>query len=276
MNIESDGGSAEVYLSGAHVTAFQPRDEDPVLWMSKKSAFVEGKAIRGGVPICFPWFGAHPGDATLPSHGLVRQRPWSVESVAKLANGAVEATLSISSDSDTLKVWPHEFRLVFSVVVSDMLSVTLEVHNPGPNSIAVTDALHSYFAVSDVRSVELHGLDGFQYIGKLRESEGPIIQRGPIRFVSETDRPYLSTTDSCTINDTGMNRSIVIHKRGSLSTVVWNPWIYKAKRMPDFGDEEWMGMLCVETANVLRNEISIPAGASHSMEAIISVNRLGA
>lgn len=276
MTLRADGGWAEVYLHGAHVTHFQPDGEEPVIWMSGCSRFETGAPIRGGVPVCFPWFGSHPNEPDLPSHGLVRQQPWNVRSVAELEDGAVRAELEINSTHETLEVWPHSFNLVLTVTVCEQLTLALQVRNPADTPFTYTEALHTYYAVSDIRTVELHGLDGTEYVDKLLETESTMNQCGPVRFTAETDRPYLDTTSDCLIEDIDLNRLIRIRKRGSNTTVVWNPWVSKARRMEDFCDDEWPAMLCVETANVLRNAVSLAGGHTHTMETIISIERLEA
>ena len=273
MELRGEHGSAEIYLHGAHLTAFRPGGADPVLWMSEKSEFEVGKPIRGGVPICFPWFGRHPSDPSQPAHGFVRLREWQVESVSRLPDGSVRASLRFESDTETLQIWPHSFSLLFTVTVSRSLTMQLEARNTGTQAFTMSEALHTYYAVSDIRTVDLYGLEDAEYLDKVLESDSPRTQRGPIRFTAETDRPYLDTAAPCVIEDAGLNRSVRIEKRGSYTTVVWNPWVSKARRMEDFGDDEWKQMLCVETANALRNAITVPAGASHLMETVISIEK---
>ena len=273
MTITAEGGSCELYLHGAHVTSFIPQGAEPVLWMSEKSAFEAGKPIRGGIPVCFPWFGRHPENPTLPSHGFVRLSEWHVDSVGKSGNGERTVTLGTRSGVSTQSIWPGAFAATITVTVSEKLTVELTVKNPGVTPITITEALHNYFAVSDIRFVTIDGLDGAGYLDTLLENQEPQIQRGSIQFTAETDRPYLDTQAPCTIDDPGMNRRITVEKTGSETTVVWNPWIAKARRMEDFGDGEWTGMVCLETANALKNAVTIPAGATHSMSTTISVEQ---
>ena len=270
MTVQARGGAAEIYLHGAHVTAFTPDDGDPVLWVSEASEFQNGKPIRGGVPVCFPWFGAHPSDPAMPSHGFVRLREWNVDSVSQLDAGAVEIRLSFEPDSRERELFPNPFRLTHIVTVSDTLSMKLEAVNTGSRPLMFTEALHSYFSISDIRIVEATGLDKTRYIDRLLETDLPLVQKGAIRFTAETDRPYIDTEAACVIEDVQKGRSIRIEKRGSQTTVVWNPWIAKSRRMPDFGNDEWTSMLCIETANAVKNAITLAPGASHTMEATIS------
>jgi len=261
-----------VYLHGAHVAHFQPAGERPVLWMSGESRFESGKPIRGGVPICFPWFGPKAGTADAPLHGLVRTRPWALRAVTP-EDGRLRATLELISDEATRGYFPHELRVSLDVAVGPSLSLTLTVRNPGPLPFTFEEALHSYFAVSDVRQVLLHGLEGVGFVDKTAAGARRPGDAGPIAIAAETDRVYLGTEARVTIEDPGWERRIVVSKSGSRTTVVWNPWVAKAKAMPDFGDDEWPGMVCVETANALDDALSLAPGQSQATTARIEVER---
>jgi D-hexose-6-phosphate mutarotase len=260
----ADGAEGELYLLGAHVASFRPPDGEQVLWISRESVFEEGSPIRGGIPVCFPWFGVNTSGQDLPNHGLVRQRVWQPKSIRRNESG-VTSILEIDSDDETVALWPYHFKLELAVVLSKRLSVDLTVHNIGGEDFTITEALHTYLSVSDIHAVSVEGLDGVEYIDKLSSSDKRSRQQGAISFAGETDRVYLDTAAACAVVDPGMNRKIVLEKRGSESTVVWNPWIEKAKRMPDYGDNEWTDMVCVETANALDNEVTVPAGGSHTI-----------
>jgi glucose-6-phosphate 1-epimerase len=253
-----------MYLHGAHVTHFQPAGHQPVLWMSKSSLFEPNKPIRGGVPICFPWFGPREGDPKSPAHGFARLREWSVESIKKQSNG--DATVTLVLDA------PEGFALQYAVTVGKTLEMRLDVQNRSAQTVKFEEALHTYLAVGDIKQVTVGGLSpGLKYIDKVggmntREQGDPVI-----RFTGETDRVYLDTTSTCVVNDPVMRRKIEIAKSGSNATVVWNPWINKAKAMPDFGDDEWPGMVCIETVNASKNAVELAAGATHSMTAKVRV-----
>jgi glucose-6-phosphate 1-epimerase len=262
---------AEVYLHGAHVTAWQPAGHAPVLWMSRASYWDAARPIRGGVPICFPWFGAHPSDTSAPSHGFARLRDWTLIEARDDGQGATHLAFRLTGDAPAPAAWPHPFEATFRVSVGPALLMTLEVRNPAAGAFSFEEALHTYFAVGDVRRVEITGLEGADYLDKVggttRRSQGP----EPIRFTAETDRVYLATQQACTISDPAQGRRIVVRKSGSDATVVWNPWVAKAKAMPDFGDDEWPGMVCVETGNVNVHAVTLAPGASHAMTAAIEV-----
>jgi glucose-6-phosphate 1-epimerase len=255
--LQTPEAEAHIYKHGAHVAHFQPRGQKPVLWMSTKSWFEPGKPIRGGVPICFPWFGPKKDDPSAPGHGLARLRDWTVE---HLVDHSLVFALALA---------PWEAR--FTVAVSAALTMTLEVRNTGTKPEQFEEALHTYLAVGDIRQVSVTGLENTDYldntVGLARKNQG----NEPIRFTGETDRVYLDTRATCIVNDPVWNRRLIIEKSGSDATVVWNPWIAKAKAMPDFGDDEWPGMLCIETANCKQHAVTLAPGATHKMQAVIRV-----
>jgi len=265
---------AHIYLHGAHVTYFEPEGTGPVLFLSDSSLFLPDKAIRGGVPIIFPWFGARAGQSAAPVHGFARTTPWEVEAISCGDDEAVDVTLRLRSNEETLKHWPHEFILRYRIAVSDTLTMSLELENVSDKPCVFEEALHTYLTVSDVRNIAISGLADAEYIDKVdalaRKREGD----APIRIVGETDRVYLHTQSACDVNDPGARRRLHVTKRGSDSTVVWNPWIVKAAALPDFGNDEWPRMLCIETANAADNTVTLAAGATHTMSATVACSAL--
>ena len=267
--VETPQADAEIYLHGAHVTHFQPRGQKLVLFMSEKSSFEPGKPIRGGIPICFPWFGARQDGREGPAHGFARLHEWELVSAGQKEDGAVTLGFRFISNAATRELWDEEFELTYAIVVGESLTVGLAVRNVSKKPIRVEEALHTYLSVSDARQVSIDGLKGVTYsdrVGTPRtETEGDV----PIRITAETDRIYMNTQSTCVVHDPGWQRRLVVEKAGSDSTVVWNPWIAKAKAMPDFGDDEWPSMLCVETCNVREHGITLSPGQSHTMGAVI-------
>jgi glucose-6-phosphate 1-epimerase len=264
IRIQTPRVDGEVYLHGAHVTHFQPQGQAPVLWMSKSSYFEDGKPIRGGVPICFPWFGPHATDSSLPGHGWARLAAWRLVSCGRTDNEGVAIELEHQVG---------DFQLSYTIRMGTELRLSLTTRLLLSSTQAQTfeDALHTYFAISDIRSVAVEGLESTAYIDKV----GGPVQRdatgSPIVFQGETDRVYLNTRHSCRLVDKGMMRTIQVSKSGSLSTVIWNPWIDKSKRMPDFGNDEWERMVCIETANVGDHAIHLKPGDLHTTEVTISL-----
>ncbi|HWB53010.1 MAG TPA: D-hexose-6-phosphate mutarotase [Tepidisphaeraceae bacterium] len=256
---------AYIYLHGAHVSHYRHRGQAPLLFLSEKSYFQSDRPIRGGVPICWPWFGPNKSNPNAPMHGLARISTWQLESTRQTETGDVEIVLSLTPNALSRSLWPNEFALKYTVTIGDALDLALTVTNTGDKSFSFEEALHTYFAVSDIRQIQLLGLGGSSYTTKVG-SAGTFNQPpDPLRFVSETDSVYTNNTANCTIVDPTNERQISVQKEGSNSTVVWNPWIAKAKAMPDFGDDEWPHMLCVETANVWNNAITLAGSQSHTL-----------
>jgi glucose-6-phosphate 1-epimerase len=273
--IDTDLAQAEIYLHGAHVAHFHPRQQaKPVLWLSGSSLFERDKPIRGGVPICFPWFGPKADDPKAPAHGVARLLPWTLERVRKNEDGSIVVALQLQSSDETRRRGaPGDFIVQHEISIGSNLELQLHVRNRGTSSFQFQEALHSYFTVGDVRQIAVRGLEGATYLDRLQDGKRLTQDRQPIRFGGETDRSYINTTAACTIEDAQLSRSITIEKSGSNTTVVWNPWTAKAKAMPDFGDDEWTGMVCIETANAHENTVKIPAGGEHVMTAHISARR---
>jgi glucose-6-phosphate 1-epimerase len=265
--ITASDAEAHVYLHGAHVTHYQPIGQLPVLFMSRKSHFASDKPIRGGIPVIFPWFGPRAGDPSAPAHGFARTTEWSVIGT-KLTGSAVSITLALFPSEATRRWFPQDFELRYEIQVGATLSLSLEVRNRSASNFAFEQALHTYLSVGDVRQANIEGLDGRTFIDKTAGGTRTI-QPGPLRIERETDRVYLDTTDDVRIADAHLHRNLLVTKTGSNTTVVWNPWIEKAKSMADFGDDEWPSMLCIETANASDNAVTLAPGQSHTMTATI-------
>ena len=262
-------GEALVYLQGAHVAHFQPEGGRPVLWMSAASRFERGKPLRGGVPICFPWFGPKAGSPEAPLHGYGRILAWTIRAVTRETDGSLRAIFELTPEAASRGGFPGELSLSLAVAVSRSLRMELTVRNVGRAAATFEEALHSYLAVSDVREARIRGLEGVGYVDKTAGMARKPGVPEPIAIAAETDRVYTGATGTVTVEDPGWRRRIVVGKRGSATTVVWNPWVAKAKAMPDFGDDEWTGMVCVETANALDDAIHLAPGASHVMTATL-------
>jgi glucose-6-phosphate 1-epimerase len=268
IDISTPEASGRVFLHGAHVATWQPAGHRPVLFMSTESHFTPGKAIRGGIPMIFPWFGARAGNPQTPQHGFGRTTIWELESLDRASDG-VSIALQLSDSDRTRANWPHAFHARFRVAFGARLGLALEIENRSTMAMTFEEAFHSYFAVSDVRNVSVTGLAQTEFIDKVDGATRKRLGTEPLTFSGETDRVFLNTRTATVLHDPGMKRQIGIEKTGSASTVVWNPWLTKAKAMADFGDEEWSGMLCIETANADENAIALAPGATHTMTAEI-------
>ncbi len=255
-------GLAHVYLHGAHVTHFQPHGERPVLWLSGCSQFEgghPGKAIRGGVPVCFPWFGpkADAGDA--PIHGFARLLPWSLLGVEPWSAG-LRASFELRDDDFTRRFFPGSFSLQLTVTVGRVLHLELATRNTGSAPFRFEQAFHSYFAVGDARRIVITGLEGASYLDRTQGGARKTLDRAPLVLTGETDRAFPGVRSPITISDLMWERRILIERAGSATAVVWNPWVAKAKAMPDFGDEEWTEMVCVESANAGGDALTLGPG----------------
>lgn len=264
VRIDTDHSRAALVTQGAQVIHFEPRGDHPLLFLSTKSRFETGKAVRGGVPICFPWFGSHPTDASLPAHGPARVSPWKLES-SENAGGSVRIRLSAD--------FPP-FHAEYQVEVSRKLKLGLRVRNESAEPARFECALHSYFAVSDVREVALKGLCGLRFLDKVPQSQGVVEADDELRLVGETDRIYADPGPTVEIRDPGLRRVIRVTKTGSTSTVLWNPWIEKARALPDLGDEEWQRFVCVETGAIGDGGITLQPGEAHVLTATIETRPL--
>ena len=262
---------AEIYQQGAHIAHWAVRGRKPVLFLSSKSFLAPGKPIRGGVPIIFPWFGPRSGDKPGPAHGFARTALWSVESARLLNSGAVEIAFGLAADQASRALGFDAFAVRFTATIGSALSMSLDVSNQSQAPLVFEEALHSYFAVSGVRDIAVHGLEGTTYIDKTDNFSCKVQPDAPIRIGKETDQVHLSSTSACVISDPSWDRRILISKTGSNSTVVWNPWIAKAAALEDMAPDEWQAMICVETANVADNAVTLAAGDSHRLTATVSV-----
>ena len=275
LRVDGPAAQGEIYLHGATVTGWTPAGGSPVLWLGSASRFARDTAIRGGVPICFPWFGARAGHPEAPSHGFARLSEWSL--VAAEDDGQdVTLRLRLTDDDRTrASAWPHRFEAVYTVVFGSRLSLALRVTNLSDEAVVFEEALHTYFEVRDIRAVEVSGLEGAAFRDRpagLTRGRPAAGEPGPVRFRSETDRTYLGTTARTAVHDAQAGRSVVVSKEGSAATVVWNPWIDKALALADFGDDDWKTMVCVEVCNVSDAAVQLAPGGSHTMAATFELD----
>jgi D-hexose-6-phosphate mutarotase len=266
LRVEGTTGSAEIYLQGAHVTHWQPTGSEPVLWMSAASTFAPATPIRGGVPICFPWFGKHPVG---PQHGWARTSDWTLLSATDDGTD-VRLTFGLSDSAETrASAWPHRFDARFEVVVGARLQLSLAVTNREDSEITFEESLHTYFAVSDVRDVAISGLGGLTYCDL---EETGFQSTDPLRLTGPMTRTLSGASGETVMTDA--TRQVRISRANAVDTVVWNPWSAQAASMPDFGDDEWTQMICVETANVGSSWVQLPAGETHTLVTTYGVEPL--
>lgn len=268
-DINNQYATATVFLHGAHVTSFRPKGQGEVLFLSGLSRFESGIAIRGGIPISWPWFADHPTDKSKPAHGFARISDWEVRGT-EIDGGASRIRLGLSDNQYTSSLWPHAFDLVFIITVDEEVHLELIAKNTGEEDFTISQAFHSYYHVSEINKVWAQGLDGCTYIDKVDNFQKKS-QRGRLEIKGETDRVYVDTAGDCLIHDPGLERKIRIKKQGSTSTVIWNPWIAKARQLRDLGDEDYTKFICVETANAADDLISLSPGSKHILSTNISI-----
>ncbi len=264
---------ANIALQGAHVATFQPRGEEPLIWLSPKAKFAPGKSIRGGVPLCWPWFGPHKTDSSLPGHGFARTVPWELLQTRANEDGSTFLRFGLIESDTTRTQWPHPCIAQLEVTVGKALRVELITTNTGNAPFELSEALHTYFYISDVGNMSIRGLEGCDYLDKVQDF-ARCTQQGPIVIESEVDRVYVNTEADCVIEDKGLKRAIRIAKQGSKSTVVWNPWTEKAEKMGDFGPALHRDMVCVESGNALENTLTVQPGETHRLVAVYSTEKL--
>jgi D-hexose-6-phosphate mutarotase len=264
--INNELGSARLCLQGAHLMSWQPKSQAvPVVWLSKDTRPAAGKSIRGGAPVCWPWFGAHAAESAYPGHGFARTVPWRVIESGSEPCGATRLTLRLVASDKTRTQWTDECNLDLTVIVGQSLRMEMTTENTGSADFVIGEALHTYFQIGDIGAVRVTGLEGCEYWDKVGGSNLRR-QEGAISFSGETDRVYINSGAECVIHDDKLKRRIHVAKSGSLSTVVWTPWIEKANKMGDMGQPEgWREMVCVESANAIENVVKVAAGSRHTL-----------
>ena len=272
--IKNAHAQSVIALQGAHIMTYQPSGMEPVVWLSPVAQLVKGKSIRGGVPICWPWFGAHASNPAFSSHGFARTALWQVMGSDSLPDGSTQIVFELPESSIPLDQWAYPCRARLVATVGKTLTVELSTENTGNGSFQIGEALHTYFAIGDVDALRITGMEGCTYLDKVGNAETRT-QHGAIEISSEVDRIYIDTEADCLIEDAGFKRRIRIVKSGSRSNIVWNPWIEKSAKMGDFGsDTGYRGMVCVESANAASNQVTINPGETHSLRVVYSTEQI--
>jgi len=267
IEINNARAHATISTYSGQVLSYRPKSQqDDLLFVSEKAYYEEGKAIKGGIPVCWPWFGADPDDLGRPAHGFVRNRQWEVTASESLADGSTKVALGLVDTDETRDIWPHPFKLSIEITVGDSLKVALLTHNKGDESITISQALHTYFYVGDISKVQVLGLNGTEYLDKV-DGFAQKTQAGPVTIDGEVDRIYQNVSGELVIDDASLGRRIRIASRGCSTAVVWNPWIEIAASMGDLEDGDYSRMICVETANAGTETVEIAAGDEYRLEA---------
>jgi len=269
--ITTPHATATVTPYGAHLLSCRfAADSDELLFLSEKALFQEGTAIRGGVPVCWPWFGPDPKQQGGPDHGLARTRMWDITSSELTRDNECVITFALTDTPETYALWPHRFRLTLKLTVGRELTMELTTENTGETPFELTQALHTYFSIGDIAHTEITGLEGCGYADKT-DGNTEKRQSGPIRIDNETDRIYAYEGNKILLHDRARQRTIRITSDGSRSVIVWNPWIRVCEQKADLATDDYRTMVCIETANAGNDIITLSAGESHRLMTVYDV-----
>jgi len=272
-NITNSFATFSLSLYGAQVLSYRPINElDDVFFLSDKAVYGNGKAIRGGVPICWPWFSDDAANLGMAPHGFARNQQWDVIAAKANQSGSTEIRLALSHTEDSLTIWPYEFKLVLDVIVGETLQMTLTTENVGKMPFTITQALHTYFNVSDVQNIQIIGLDGMQYLDKVTDFSEKS-QHGEITITDEVDRVYLDPPSRVILSDPDFGRDILITSTGNKTLVVWNPGAETVQRLSDLDTDNYKDFICIETANAKVDRVQVAAGQQHILTAVYQVQK---
>ncbi|HET6558984.1 MAG TPA: D-hexose-6-phosphate mutarotase [Prolixibacteraceae bacterium] len=270
LTVSNKYADVDICLYGAHITSFRPHNSGDLLWMSPESFFEEGKAIRGGIPVCFPWFGPHQTEPQLPQHGFARLMYWDVVETASLSSAETKVVLQLCSSEATKVYWPHDFCATLTVIAGSVLKVTLAVTNTSGIAFDYTCALHSYFNLSAIENLRIEGLQHTEYYNQLSGEKG--LQEEEILEITEPmTRHYLDTEAPVVMDDTIFKRRVRVAKAGSRTTTVWNPGAETSAAIADLPDDGFETFICVETVNAFNDVISLAPGDVHETTTMIGL-----
>lgn len=261
LRLQGKGGTVLVSRLGAQVLSCRTATGE-LLFTGSTAEHAPGKPVRGGIPLVFPWFGDHPTDKKLPAHGFARTQTWRVVGSAP----GPTVTLETSDDATTRAMWPHAYRLQFTISVAQHPTFRLEIENRGTTPFRCEEALHTYFAVGSVHTASVHGLESVAHTETAREPEGPWDPRAPLRFRAETDRVFHGTPDTIELRAPALRRTVTLASRGARSAIVWTPWPNKAARLSGLGPDDWQKFCCIETANCKQDALELASGQRHVLE----------
>ena len=267
ISITNSSAKALISIYAGQVLSFQPAGEsDDLMFLSDKAYYQEGKAIKGGVPICWPWFGPDPDGSGRPAHGFVRNRLWNLLTTEITQTGETKVVLGLVDTEETRAIWPHSFELAIAISVGKTLTLELITRNTDVKAFSITQAFHTYFSVGDIDQVKVLGLEGKNYIDKVEKGVQKQ-QEGAIKIASEVDRIYTNTSGKLVIDDDKLKRRIIITSQGSKTAVVWNPWAEICSQMADLDNEAYKKLICVETTNAADDIVIIEPGQSFNLVA---------
>ena len=271
IKVENEYASALISIYGAQVLSYKLKLKDggnnELLFVSESAYFEEGKAIKGGIPICWPWFGRDPENLGRQMHGFARNMLWQLEDTSSTSAGDTKIVLSLTESKDSYKLWPHDFKVILTITIGKSLHLSLQTVNTGKEAFTITQALHTYFSIADIQQVQLEGLDGVQYLDMVNGANKTEVQMDGVTVNQEVDRIYTDAPNYATLIDTKSQREVTIKTSGSKTTVVWNPWIDISKSSGDLNDDAYQRFICVETANAAEDVVLVEPNESFKIEA---------
>ena len=271
IKVENEYASALISIYAAQVLSYKLKLEDggnnELLFVSESAYFEEGKAIKGGIPICWPWFGRDPENLGRQMHGFARNMLWQLEDTSSTSAGDTKIVLSLTESKDSYKLWPHDFKVILTITIGKSLHLSLQTINTGKEAFTITQALHTYFSIADIQQVQLEGLDGVQYLDMVNGANKTEVQLDGVNVNQEVDRIYTDAPNYATLIDTKSQREVTIETSGSKTTVVWNPWIDISKSSGDLNDDAYQRFICVETANAAEDVVLVEPNESFKIEA---------
>ena len=267
LKISNQYATAVISLYGGQVLSYKKQGYQDLLFLSECAYYEKAKAIKGGIPVCWPWFGNDPENKGRPAHGFARNALWSLLSTKQLESGATEIVMQLTQSEQSKQLWPYDFELRLEIVVSDELSLNLCTKNTDNESFIITQALHTYFSVADISETYVHGLDGCDYLDKAKSNTGPEdkTQIGKVVFEQEVDRIYLNVPDKLVLEDKAKNKRVKINSQNNKTAVVWNPWEELSKQSTDLDDDAYKRFVCIETANAANDIIKLEPGKSFNL-----------
>ena len=259
VDVDTPLCKARIFMQGAQIDLFQPKGKKPLLWVSSADDYQPGSGIRGGIPICWPWFGM-TDNPDWPQHGFARTSLWTLESV-QMRSEAVELKFALQITEENRQYWPHDTRVEVMFILADTLTVSLTNTNLSDQPVPLTQALHTYFPINDIHQLRASGFEGSQYI---EFGEGPYQQTtDEVVFDRETDRVYTQLSQNQQLHTP--DGIIEVSRENSQSAVLWNPWIDKSQRLSRFNSDDYLSMVCLEAANVLEDKVTLLPNESHTL-----------
>lgn len=275
VKVKNQAAEATISFLGAQLISFIPNGFTETIWLSKASKFVDGNPIRGGIPICWPWFGKNQDDPNLPMHGFARHTLWDLENISPIDDKTTMVIFVLKPNKESRKLWNYDFTLRAIFTISDTLEVELVTTNKDSKPFTISQGIHTYFKVDNIANISIDGFQKLKYFDKVGGANDIKKQKDePIVVNQEIDAVFLNAKGPFTVSDPIAKRTITITNKGSNSAVVWNPWKERSKKLSEYTPHSYKTMICVETCNALDDARGVKPGQSHSIKASYSFDKL--